>query len=458
MKIAGLSPGRLLLPAAALPILFVLIFNGVGDVFLVSLSGLLLCAAGLLQKSPRPDLKIFIPFILYCLVSLLSAFNVYGTIASGSYVPKQLLFPTLYLLMASLGRRQRALLRQMCVFFAVIAAGVSLGQFTGNAVFFDKAGRLGGVLGNPNALGIFLVISWFALMHAASGQKEEYFFFTAILPHLEPLLLAALALTLSMGSFAAMAAGILAILIKKKRQASFGEVFRYACRSLAKVSLGVGSGVLLYLTAARTDAPWFCLILLLYIVALAAFWKKLDLFLGEYSKAAAAVSLGGFFVAAVIMLSRPSSVETFVERLEMMRNGIHYLLRYPVLGIGPGQWRIYNRFSNEKYFNTWYIHNSLIHVGAELGVTAMALLLAVVVRILKKDLKPWAKAGCIAFFFHNLIDTVFFHTGAMTLAIVAFCEPDLQEKELKGHTAKLLFGAFALVFFYNLCFYIIKKG
>ena len=64
MKIAGLSPGRLLLPAAALPILFVLIFNGVGDVFLVSLSGLLLCAAGLLQKSPRPDLKIFIPFIL----------------------------------------------------------------------------------------------------------------------------------------------------------------------------------------------------------------------------------------------------------------------------------------------------------------------------------------------------------------------------------------------------------
>lgn len=452
MKITRHALLEFLAPAAALPLLSALIFGGVGDIFMTSLLGLFLCLIGFLQKSAQIDLKIFIPYLVYCLISMLSAFNVYGTIGSGSYVPRQPLFLVLYLLMASFQPKQRALLKQMCVLFAVAVAALSLGQFMIDAVLYGRAQRLGGLLENPNALGIFLVVSWFALMHCTADQKEDGIFLIPFLPNLEPILLVALALTLSMGSFVSMAVGILVLLVEKKRRTSSWETFRSACRILARLSLGIGSGILIYLTATRTGLPWFCLILLLYAGILVVFWKKLTLFFEECPQAALVVSFGGFFVAAIIILSRPSSVETFVERLEMMRNGIRYLLQYPILGVGPGQWRILNLFSGEKYFNTWYIHNSYIHVGAELGMAAMGLLILITIQVLKKRLRPWAKAGSVAFFVHNLMDTCFFHTGVMTLVGTTLAEPQIGGKRLTNRTVKLLFGAFALLFLCSLFF------
>lgn len=457
MKTASHSLSGCLLPAVIAAALCPLILAGVGSTLIVSLFGLLLCAAGFSRRSAQIDLRIFRPYLLYCLVGMLSCVNVYRNISAGSYVSRQLLFPALYLLIAALDHRQHAFLKQLCLLCAGGAAAVSTGRFVLDALLYGRAGRLGGVLGNPNALGIFLVVSWFALMHCISEEEERFGRLSSFLPYLEPVLLVPLALTLSMGSFLAMAAGILVALIRKKRQSSLREAFRYGCRILAKVSLAVGTGVLLYLSAARTGAPWCCLLLLLYALAMTLCWKKLGLFFDRYPKAAALAAVGGFLVTAVIILSRPSSPETFLERLEMMRNGAGYLLRNPVLGIGPDQWRIWNRFDADKYFNTWYIHNSLIHVGAELGMTALILLLFASVRIFRKDLKPWSKAGFTAFFVHTLLDATFFHTGIMTLTVITLGEPRLRGKTLGNRTVKLLFGAFALVFLCNL-YYCIRIG
>ena len=72
-----------------------------------------------------------------------------------------------------------------------------------------SARRMGGVIGNPNAMGIFLVIGWFALRYFLEGQEgDEKGQGHFLLSSMEPILLAALGLTLSMGSFVAMAAGI----------------------------------------------------------------------------------------------------------------------------------------------------------------------------------------------------------------------------------------------------------
>ena len=75
------------------------------------------------------------------------------------------------------------------------------------------------------------------------------------------------AMTLSMGSFVAMAVGVLVLLTEKKRKTGWGDTLAYACRVLAKASLGMGTGLLIYLAGARTGAPWLTLPLAAYGVA-----------------------------------------------------------------------------------------------------------------------------------------------------------------------------------------------
>ena len=84
------------------------------------------------------------------------------------------------------------------------------------------------------------------------------------------------------------------------------------------------------------------------------------------------------------MVIRPSALATFAERIEMMENGLGYILFHPVLGLGPSQWRSWNMFDGDKYFGTWHIHNFLIHIGVELGLIAMAALAVIVLRHFRK--------------------------------------------------------------------------
>ena len=114
-----------------------------------------------------------------------------------------------------------------------------------------------------------LAVGWFAITACLEEDGEEDAL-SRVLRHLEPLVLATLALTLSMGSFVAMAAGILVLLAEKKRRASWREVFDYGCQVLAKASLCFAAGILMYFTARQTRIPWFCLFLLAWLLALAA--------------------------------------------------------------------------------------------------------------------------------------------------------------------------------------------
>ena len=190
----------------ALPILAL---TGAGNVLVVSLLGLLLCAVGFVQSFARVDLWIFIPLTAYNFVNMVSAWVVYGNPYYG-YAPTQLIFSVMYLLAACLNDREMRMLKRLCALWAGAAAVLGIGQFTFFAVA-QNAKRLGGVLNNPNATGIFLVVGWFVLLDCASGWDGDSRNRSSLLAWLEPLLLFALALTLSMGSFAAMAAGVLVL-------------------------------------------------------------------------------------------------------------------------------------------------------------------------------------------------------------------------------------------------------
>ena len=430
--------------------LFVLTILGVGTPLLVGALGLALSLMGLIQvEAVEADVRILLPLLGYQLFSTLSSWRTYGNMVEG-FASTQLIFPVLLLLLARLDGGGRLLLRRLCALWAAAVAAEGLLRFVHRAVTQDVR-RLGGLLGNPNAMGIFLVVGWAALMSCPPAGGREAGVWRALLPRLEPVLLAALALTLSMGSFLAMAAAILTLTVCtcRERHSPRREALALLCRLLARASLGVGGGILLYLAAARTGAPWLCLPLLAWVLAAALCWKQVGLFLEAYPRMALLLAAMGVLVAAAAVAVRPSSISTFAERLEMMRNGLGYLLREPLLGVGPYQWRLMNLYDSDTYFNTYHIHNALLHVGVELGLPAMGLLADAAARSFRRADAPGQKAALSAFFLHSMMDTGFFYLGITALALLT-AGGAAGRRRLPALWVKLLFGGFALLFVCNL--------
>lgn len=423
--------------------------GGVGSPEAVGVTGLILCAAGLSRGAAKADLWVLGPLTAYLALGAVSSFVTYGHFAGG-YTATQAVLLVLYLLMAGLDAGELLLFRRLGVLWAGYVAAHGVIQFVRRALD-GSAGRLGGMMGNPNALGIFLVTAWFGLTAWMPGEEEQGPL-AALLRRLEPLVLTALALTLSMGSFVSLAAGMAFMAAGWLRREGRKAAFSRACRMLAKAGLSVGLGVLMYFTARRTGIPWFCLLLLGYLLALMVLWEKLDRFLRDFPRAAAGMTAFGALVAVTTVLIRPSSIATFLERLEMMRNGLRYLLVNPLLGVGPYQWRLLNLQDADTYFNTWHIHNIPIHIAVELGLPALAALAVIVVRAYRK--KGPNRAGFTAFVLHNLMDTSFFYLGTMSLMTAVTAQPGQGGRQLGPAAVKALFLAAGVHFAY--CVYIAR--
>lgn len=436
--------------------LFIMTLLGAGSSLIVGIVGVMLCVVGAIQQPAAVDLRILLPLIFYNAISMAASYAAGESIVEG-YVSMQAILPVIYLLLACLDDGGRILLRRLCVLWAGAAAAAGILRFTGLAMY-SGAGRLGWPLGNPNALGCLLVLGWFALLNCCEelpepqGRRPGW----GRLPQLEPVLLMALALTLSMESFLAMAAGILVLLIERKRRGSWRDTVLCACRVLAKAALGVGSGVLLFLAADRTGCPWLCLPVLVCGVWAAACWRSFGRFLEVYPWMAALLSGAGVLVAGAAVVMRPSSIATFLERLEMMRDGLGYLAERPLLGVGPYHWRLLNLYSGEKYFNTWFIHNSLIHISVELGLIAAAAVLLVLLRFCRKRKTAEERGMLAAFFAHNMLDVTFFVPSISAMLLLSISEPRQGGKQLGSGLRRILFGVYFVHFLRTVCHFVIR--
>lgn len=414
---------------------------GVGDTVTVSLLGLVLCLAGIAIKPGRVDLQILVPLLVYLAVGAASSYHALGNVTH-TYTATHAIYPVLYLLMASLEEKELLWLRWFSALWAGYVAANGIGQFIFKAMD-GTAGRLGGMMRNPNAMGIFLVVGWFGLT-AWMPAPEEKGLFPALLRRLEPLLLTALALTLSMGSFLALAVGMAIRGLDWARRFGWREAARRTSRMLAKAALCVGAGILMYFTGRNTSVPLLCVGLALWLGMLMFQWEKFDRFLLAYRWFPWLLCIGGFAVALAAVAVRPSAAATFVERLAMMRNAAGYLSVDPLLGVGPYRWRLLNLEDADTYFNTWHIHNVPLHIGVELGWVAMAAVVFLIFRALGK--RGRNVAGFAAFLFHNLMDTSFFYMGITTSALYTVGEPDRGGRRLNAWACRVFFGVFALLF------------
>ena len=423
---------------------FALTWSGVGGGSGVGTLGVILCVAGAAQRRAQVDLWVLVPLIGYSLAGMASSSAHQGS-PVGSYPSSHMIFAAMYLLSACLKEEERRGLRRLCVLWAGAAGAAGMVRFVYRAAVEGSVRRLGGIVGNPNGMGIFLVLGWFALLGClADGPDGRW----DVLGYIEPVLLAALGRTLSMGSFLSMAAGLLVLLLKGRRPVA--ERVRHGCRLLARASLGVGSGVLLYVAAGRTGSPRSCLVVAAYVLAMTALWRDVTLFLEARGRAAMSIAALGVLVALGAVAARPGAAATFGERLEMMGSALSYLGVNPLLGVGPYRWRLLDLRDGGTYFNTWHIHNVPLHVGVELGWAAMAMLAAVAVRFYRKGPSAAAQAGFTAFLCHNLMDTSFFYVGITSMLLLTAGSPCKGGREAGRGATGLLFGSFGLVFAYEL--------
>lgn len=427
--------------------LILLTLLGAGAPMLTGPLGLILCVTGMTQRKTKIDLWVLIPLIAYQVLSVISFCIAYDGASVGivvDFIAIQAFYPVIYLLMAFLSDAERFWLKRLCVLWAACVAVLGLIQFMLPAME-GRAARLGGLFGNPNAMGVFLVISWLVLQSCfPQGEQNEKN--SGLWLSLEPLFLTVLALTLSMGSFVSMAAGVLVLIVTQTRGKPMREIIAFACDLLARASFGVALGVLMYTAGRRSGQPWLCILLAIYLLAVMFFWNRFRSFLRDLPKAAAAMTALGVLVAIAAILSRPSSIATFQERLAMMQNGLHYLTVHPLRGLGPYQWRLYNYLDSDLYFNTYHIHNVPLHIGVELGLPAMAMALTVLVRRFLKRSAPGHIAGFTAFVVHNLMDTSFFYTGVTVMTLMTVSEPGKGGRQLPTAVIRLIFAAYAAMF------------
>lgn len=335
-----------------------------------------------------------------CLLALATSFSVvlyYGDISRNNalfYV-----MPALYFALSYLGKSSQRLFWKLCVVGAAVVACAGLTTFSFEALQ-DTAWRARAVLGSPNALGIFLAIAWLCLMSMRERDR-------ATLVFLEPVLLACLALTLSGGSLLSLACGFGVVVYRKKKTCSWRQLGNFCVNIFARMAISFFLGIMFYIAANRTTIPWFCFVLVALVLLVCVMWPKILLLLEECQWLSYLITVlcGLFFVAALFMF-RQSAFSTFAERVWMMENGIGYLFRYPLYGLGYGQWPIYNFQDDDMYFNVSQIHNTPIHIGVEFGLIAMA---AVMYAIIHRFWKGGGNTpGALAFAVHSMIDNPIF--------------------------------------------------
>ncbi len=414
-------------------------------------AGILLCMAGLTSKQPlKTDLRIFLMLTLYTVFGFASSYVVYGTIAKG-YAAVQAVFPIVYLTASYLSDEERVLIRRLSVIFGFLLAFTGLAQFVYISLV-HSAIRLGGIIGNPNQLGMLLVICYFAFIRSVECEREKHRYWVGI----EPVMLAAIALTLSLGSIIAMEAGMFIILISKIRENGKKTIFMFAVRILAKINIGMGLGILLYAAASKSGMPWLAVPAFIYILIFAVNWKSLNCYLMKSHAVAVIIAVSTVVLGILIVAFRPSAGQTFAERVDMMRDGANYIFVNPLFGIGSYNWRHINTLSGGKIFGTAQIHNAFLHTGVELGIPAMlSLVIATAMNLLKKK-NIYSRAADFAFFLHNLVDVVFFNTAITSLLIASNSEPEVKGRYVTQVLAKIIYAAFFSVLCVNLYWYIVN--
>lgn len=419
--------------------LVALSFLGIAGGAFTSMVGAILCLAIFSKRTMNLDLWIFIPLVIYTVLSGYANYRTLGTLTEG-YFGAQAVYLALYLAIASMEKSEASIARKLCVAWAALVAAVGILMFVGSQFLGGLVLRLSWPMGNADSLGIFMVIAWFAM-----PMFEDDGGFSRWLRRMEPLLLIALALTLTMTSFGALAIGAIAMLLYGKRSRSWGELGTYAAVTIARLVIGVGAGIALYGISLQDPGSWLVGLAFLCIVALVVFWERVTQLLEQYLWVAGIFVLLAVVLAIGMFLIRANAFDRLIERMAMIQSGAVLFAEDPLFGAGAYGWFEYK--SEIGLFPTArLIHSTLMSTAAELGIFAVLALLVVAVRFFIKRRKPAQRGAFIAFLVQNLVDLGFFFTAVTGMLMVVAATPRSGGAILQGVVARAISGVLFVLY------------
>ena len=151
--------------------LIALTIAGIGSRRMVGLIGCVLCAVAITKGPVKIDLWIIGPMVIYEIFNGLSSLRIYGDVFHG-FFNTQIIFPVVYVLVAYLSDQERLWLHRLCALWAGFVSIYGIFQFT-HLALTGTISRSEAFLGNPNALGSFLIVAWFAAKESEPDGSEK---------------------------------------------------------------------------------------------------------------------------------------------------------------------------------------------------------------------------------------------------------------------------------------------
>lgn len=333
--------------------LMALCFAGLGMPFLTCIIGLFLCVIGISRRQFTVNTVSLLALSGYIAWCMLSSFFVKGDAMQG-YASMQAILPVLFLLIGTFNSVDKVKLRKVLVVWTALVAMANLLELFVTTFSGGVVTRVSGVFDNPNYTGVFLVLGWFTVLDMQGDAPSS-----SLLSKIEPLILSALVLTLSMGSYLTACVGVLIVVVLSCRgDYSFHNVTESFISFVVRAVMGSSPGLLLYLVMTRTTYTWFSVIILVWLIALMWYWEPCITYLRSAACLKCVAVAVGIIGIVIMLVIRPSALETIQERIYMIRNGLGYARNNLLFGVGSFHWHELNLLDSDKCFNSWCVHNA----------------------------------------------------------------------------------------------------
>lgn len=377
----------------------------------------MLALTGITYEKVSIDWSILVPLMLMCLLGIGVTYYHTDTLTSG-YTMGWIVFPLLYMLVGGLDEKEEELLKELIVYIVASIACIGIIYY----IVRHDSSRLGGLLGNPNSLGIFLAVGY---MLSIDRVRVRW---------VQSIILVGLSLTLSMGSFISMGIALVIMSVVK------GSAV-YLVNRLIEIGVTFWVGLLLYVSMQPWSLDWLWVITTIMAIALVVVWGRIPR-VKKINWVSWVILVGCMELCIGIVVLRPSMLSTFIERLNMILDGCSYLFK-DVFGVGPMNWRGLDISDGGIYYGTWFIHNVYIHIGVEMGILVLMCFVWVTVWFFSRCIfikrTDIGVGNAIAFFIHSLFDIAFFRICIPVEVMLSCSNVEERRSEISGIRKNVIF-------------------
>lgn len=281
--------------------------------------------------------------------------------------------------------------------------------------------------------------SWFAALSLCAQDSED-----SRVRRLFPLFATALFLTQSVGALGLYFLLQLVRFWRRRKEPLWQETIL-----IHAVSGG-------FAIAFYSAAGWITVILLALLYMAGWYWEVL-LRIGRQLRLQWVALLAGTAAGVAVLLSQrfSSSLQTLVERIVQILDGLRIIAAYPLLGIGAGNWENFYPYYQSAQYTSAVVHSSIIQIGVDAGIFAIILAVAFLAFAWRRKARNAAEALAVYLLtVHSLLDFTmqFFPINALLLMLLFAGEeplPPTQKKVPLRQPICLVFGALCAILLYG---------